>query len=442
LPKTTQLQEIKFSEESLAIIDLFQNSSENLFITGKAGTGKSTLLKHIYSLNNSIILLAPTGIAAINVGGETVHSFFRLKPGFELDEAKHVRIDKNTTARYAPVNTIIIDEISMIRADILDAIDVFLQRVKSSELPFGGVRMIFVGDLFQLPPVLMRDKKAEFLQEYESPYFFSAKVFEAKDLFSDPFVLRLCELQTIYRQKDSKFTDLLNAIRTNTINDSQLAILNQQVKTESDDDLRINLVSTNALALAINTKKLDSLDSDEIKFYASQSGNIENLKPNEQEVTLKKGAQVIFINNDALKRWVNGTIGKVLGESEEFDEELDRTFPVLEVELENGKVVKVSPFTWEISKYVFKMGRFTRQEIGSFTQIPLKLAWAITIHKSQGKTFDKVKIDLGRGSFAHGQTYVALSRCKTLENVILAKPVKKSDVITDQVVVDYFKANT
>lgn len=435
------MEEIKFSEESLAIIDLFQNSKENLFITGKAGTGKSTLLKHIYSLNNNIILLAPTGIAAINVGGETVHSFFRLKPGFELDEAKHVRIDKNTAARYAPVETIIIDEISMIRADILDAIDVFLQRVKSSELPFGGVRMIFVGDLFQLPPVLMRDKKKEFLQEYDSPYFFSAKVFEAKDLFSEPFVLKLCELQLIYRQKDSKFTDLLNAIRTNTINDAQLAVLNQQVKTASDDDLRINLVATNALALAINTKKLESLNCPEIKFYASESGSIENLKPNEKEVTLKKGAQVIFINNDALKRWVNGTIGKVLGESEEFDEELDRTFPVLEVELENGKVVKVAPFTWEISKYVFKLGRFTRQEIGSFTQIPLKLAWAITIHKSQGKTFDKVKIDLGRGSFAHGQTYVALSRCKTLENVILANPVKKSDVITDQVVVDYFKAN-
>jgi ATP-dependent exoDNAse (exonuclease V) alpha subunit len=436
------LDEIKFSEESLAIIDLFKNTGINLFITGKAGTGKSTLLRHISSLDSEAILLAPTGIAAINVGGETVHSFFKLKPGYELDEAKHVRVDKATVARYHPVKTVIIDEISMIRADILDAIDVFLRRVKNIEEPFGAVRMIFIGDLFQLPPVLMRDQKVKFLEEYKSPYFFSANVFKQKDLFTKPFTIKTCELTVIYRQKDPKFTDLLNAIRTNTIDSSQLNILNKQVKADDEKDMRINLVSTNALASKLNLRKLQSVDSPEIKFTARHSGNIENLKPNDLEVILKKGAQIIFLNNDSTRRWVNGTIGKVKGLSEEIDGETDVAYSALEVELESGKTVMVTPHKWEISKYIFKLGRFTREEIGTFTQIPVKLAWAITIHKSQGKTFEKVKIDLGAGSFAHGQTYVALSRCTSLENIILSKPLSKSDVITDRIVVDYFNSQT
>ena len=435
------MEDIKFSEESLKVIDLYQNSKENLFITGKAGTGKSTLLKHISSLDEDAILLAPTGIAAINVDGETVHSFFKLKPGYELDEAKHMRIDKQMITKFNPVRTIIIDEISMIRADILDAIDVLLKRVKQIDTPFGSVRMIFIGDLFQLPPVLMRNEKEKFLKNYDSAYFFSANVFEPKDLFSTPFLLKVCELKEIYRQRDPLFTSILNAVRTNSITSEQLAKLNQQVSQSVKDDMRINLVSTNALANTINANKLSAIEGNEIKFHASHSGNIENLKPNDKEVTLKVGAQVMFLNNDPKKRWVNGTIGVVLGESEAYDEESDEVYNVLEVELENKQVVQVSPYTWEISKYVFNAGRFNRKEIGTFTQIPLKLAWAITIHKSQGKTFEKVKIDLGRGSFAHGQTYVALSRCRTLENIVLSKPIKQSDLITDKVVVDYFARN-
>lgn len=438
------MDESIFSEESLEIIDLFQKSTENLFITGKAGTGKSTLLKHISTLDPNAILLAPTGIAAINIKGETVHSFFKLKPGYELDEAKHVKIDKNTIAKYTGVKTLIIDEISMIRADILDAIDIFLQRVLNKDVPFGGVRMIFFGDLFQLPPVLMRNEREQFLTKYSSPYFFSANIFKQKDLFSEPFNLKVCELTLIYRQKDPKFTDLLNSIRTNRIEASQLETLNQQVRLnhQEDNDLRINLVSTNALANKLNLEKLEEIKEPEIIYSSIHTGNIENLRPNDKEVILKIGAQVMFLNNDFQKRWVNGTIGKILDYKEEFDEESNESFKFLEVELEDKSIVQVTPFTWEISKYLFKTGRFTREEIGSFTQIPIKLAWAITIHKSQGKTFDHVKIDLGSGSFTHGQTYVALSRCRTLENIVLAKPIRKSDIIIDKVVVDYFNENS
>jgi len=437
------VNDIIFSEESLEIIDLFQNTNENLFITGKAGTGKSTLLKHISGLDPDAILLAPTGIAAINIKGETVHSFFKLKPGYELDEAKHVRIDNNTIGKYAGVKTVIIDEISMIRADILDAIDVFLKRVKNNQTSFGGVRMIFFGDLFQLPPVLMRDEKQQFLQNFDSPYFFSSNVFKQEDLFAEPFELKVCELSTIYRQKDTAFTDLLNAIRTNTIDTSQLKILNKQLRpaAQKHDDLRISLVSTNALANTLNSEKLVEIKNPEITFTANHSGNIENLKPNDKEIILKIGAQVMFLNNDFQKRWVNGTIGKIISCQDAIDEETNESYKFLEVELEDEKIVTVTPHTWGISKYLFKAGRFTREEIGTFTQIPLKLAWAITIHKSQGKTFDKVRIDLGSGSFAHGQTYVALSRCRTLENIELSKPIKQSDIIIDSVVVDYFKEN-
>lgn len=434
----TNQNEISFSEDALEIIHLIQNTKENLFITGKAGTGKSTLLEYVSKLDPSTIVTAPTGIAAINVKGETIHSFFKLKPGYELDEAKHMRITDRMKTRFGKLHTVIIDEISMVRADIFDAIGVLLQRVRNNTMPFGGVRMILFGDLFQLPPVLQNDQKEEYLSQYKTPYFFSAQAFIQKDLFYAPFTLRLCELTTIYRQKDPNFTSILNKIRTNTIDKSSLATLNEQVKnTMPDDDYLIKLVSTNAIANKINAESLRAIEAPEVKFTANYSGNIDNLKPNEKEVLLKKGAQVMFLNNDSKKRWFNGTIGKVLDIGEAFDEESNETYKYVQVELEDGKKVKTSSFKWEISKYKFDKGSLVREEIGTFTQIPLKLAWAITIHKSQGKTFNKVKIDLGRGSFAHGQTYVALSRCRSLENIILAKPIRMSDIIVDEEVVEY-----
>lgn len=436
------MSEMKFSAEAENILELIQKTDQSLFITGKAGTGKSTLLHHISTeIDPDIVVLAPTGIAAINVGGETIHSFFKLKPGYELNEAKHMRIDKQMISRFSNVDTIIIDEISMLRADILDAIDTVLRRARDTPEHFGGIRMIFFGDLFQLPPVLRREDKEDFLAKYDSPYFFSSSVFKQEDLFSEPFTLTLCELTEIYRQKDPVFTSILNAIRTRQVTEEQLAVLNKQVSInpEAEDAFAIHLVSTNAQANQLNEQSLKALKSPEIVFSATQIGQVENLRPNDTEVKVKVGAQVMFINNDSRKRWVNGSIGEVIGQFEEYDEEIDQYYSGLEVRLENKKVVHVAPYTWGISKYKFQGNRFVREEIGSFTQIPLKLAWAITIHKSQGKTFSHVKIDLGHRSFAYGQTYVALSRCRTLENMVLKRPVKQSDILVDNYVVEYFR---
>lgn len=432
---------LEFSKEAKNIIKLINASKENLFITGKAGTGKSTLLKYIQKQDNSIIVLAPTGIAAINVKGETIHSFFKLKPGYELDEATHVRINNKMIAQYASVNTIIIDEISMVRADVLDAVDIFLQRIRNTSEPFGGIRMMFFGDLFQLPPVLLTNEREQFLRKYKTPYFFSAQAFIQKDLFTTPFTLKTLELKTIYRQKDPVFVDILNAVRENKTTDSHLTMLNKQVDNSQDenDSFQINLVSTNAIANNINFQKLQTLHASEFSFFAHHTGNIQNLKPNDLEVRLKIGAQVMFLNNDPEKRWMNGTIGKILNISSKIDEENNEPYQSVNVELDNGNKTEVLPFTWEISKYRFKQGKFVREEIGTFTQIPIKLAWAITIHKSQGKTFNKVKINLGSKSFAHGQTYVALSRCKTLSNITLTRPIVKSDIIIDKPVIEFIK---
>lgn len=338
---------IDFSKEAKNIIDLINNTNENLFITGKAGTGKSTLLKYIQKLNDSFIVLAPTGIAAINVNGETIHSFFKLKPGYELDEATHVRISNNMIAEYAGVNTIIIDEISMVRADVLDAVDVFLQRIKNTSEAFGGVRMLFFGDLFQLPPVLLNNEREKFLKKHQTPYFFSAHAFIQKDLFTAPFILKTLELKTIYRQNDPLFIDILNAVRENKTTDAHISILNKQVDSTEDnnDDFKINLVSTNAIANTINGQKLQTLNTPEFSFFAHHTGNIENLKPNDLEVKLKVGAQVMFLNNDPEKRWMNGTIGKIINISSKIDEENNESYQSITVELEHGKTTEVLPFT-------------------------------------------------------------------------------------------------
>ncbi|MCG8410846.1 MAG: AAA family ATPase [Bacteroidales bacterium] len=432
---------MEFSQEAKFALQIIQSTNQNLFITGKAGTGKSTLLEHIRNLpDQNMIVLAPTGIAAINVKGETIHSFFKLKPGYELDEAYNARLNKKKTSKYRAIKTILIDEISMVRADILDAIDVFLKRTRDVNQAFGGVRMIFFGDLYQLPPVVNKQNEIYFYQNYKTPYFFSAHVFKQTDLFSEAFSLTKIELKTIYRQTDKKFVDILNGIRENTISYDQLSELNKRVianySGNNSDEFFIHLMSTNAGAQNINNSKLFQLEGDITEFKASKQGKIGNLQPNEEHICVKKGAQVMFINNDYKRRWVNGTLGVISKISKEFDES-GAELEILYVKLENGKEVKVSKHTWDISKYSFKDGVFTREEIGTFTQIPLKLAWAITIHKSQGKTFEHVVIDLEKGSFAHGQTYVALSRCTSLEGIILKRAIKHSDIITDKLVMSY-----
>lgn len=431
--------DFEFSLEAQRAIELMQNPNKNVFVTGKAGTGKSTLLEHIrMTADKKMIVLAPTGVAAINVRGETIHSFFKLKPGFELDEATNMRIDDKKRKMYGSIKSILIDEISMVRADLLDAIDIFLRRARLSDEPFGGVQMIFFGDLFQLPPVITSVDKQRFYAEYESPYFFSANVFQSRNLLTEPFRMERIELNEVYRQTDEDFVRVLNAVRDNSATEEHLDVLNARVDENfvpDDADACIHLMTTNANAHQINMEKLAQISKPDLEFVAKAKGKLtKSLHPNEPMITVKVGAQVMFINNDTERRWVNGTLGVVRSCVDKYNEEKDEMETVLMVKTHDDKLVEVAPHTWDISKYKFEGGAFVREEIGSFTQMPLKLAWAITIHKSQGKSFDNVVIDLGWGSFAHGQTYVALSRCTSLEGLILKKPLNPSDVIVDECV--------
>ena len=432
--------EHQFSKEAQTAIDLIEQSGANVFITGKAGTGKSTLLDHIrlYAKKN-IIVLAPTGVSAINVNGETIHSFFKLKPGFEKEEAKKVKLDEEKRKKFLKLTTIAIDEISMVRADLLDAIDIFLRRARQDSRPFGGVQMIFFGDLYQLPPVLTPQDRDTFFAEYTSPYFFASDVFRGQqDLFGEKFELEHIELTEVYRQRDNRFIEILNAVREDAVTAEHLDILNSRLDpyfVPPAGEKYIHLMTTNKDAHLINMAELKKLSRSAHTYVAEETGIIpKNLNPNDEEITLKIGAQVMFIQNDTERRWVNGTIGKVHDIKEIKNKETKKNEPVVMVELTNGRMVEVRPHTWEISRYTFIDGEFQRDVMGTYTQLPLRLAWAITIHKSQGKTFDKVVIDLGRGSFAHGQTYVALSRCTSLEGIVLKRPFTRNSIIMDDVV--------
>ncbi len=438
----------KFCKEAKKAIDLIDNTNENVYITGKAGTGKSTLLAHIrLHAKKRTVVLAPTGISAVHVNGETIHSFFGLKPGFEKDEASKKRIDEAKAVKYRGLKTVMIDEISMVRADLLDAIDIFLRKARQDKRPFGGVQMVFFGDLYQLPPVVTSLDKDKYYSEYPSPYFFDAQVFKGQgDLFEGSFTIRKIELNTIYRQTDRAFIDILNAVRENNVTQTHFALLNARYDSNfvpKEKGKFIHLMTTNEDANRINMAELAKLPGQEHGYTAQQTGTLaRNLYPNDEVLSLKKGAQIMFVSNDSERRWVNGTIGKIIDIKEIFSEEHGGFEPLLKVEREDGIMVEVKMHLWEISKYVFKKGEFEREMIGSFKQLPLKLAWAITIHKSQGKTFDHVIIDLGRGSFAHGQTYVALSRCTSLEGIVLKKPIGPRSIIMDQRVRQFAEGST
>lgn len=434
---------ITFTSEAQKAINLILNSDKNVFVTGKAGTGKSTLLEHIRSVaDHKIIVLAPTGISAVNVNGETIHSFFTLKPGFEKEEASRMAFNKKKQEKFKRIKTIAIDEISMVRADLLDAIDLVLKRARGTPQPFGGVQMVFFGDLYQLPPVVTSLDREKYFSEYKSPYFFEADAFRGQgDIFSAGFKLNVIELKEIYRQRDVEFINLLNAVRDNKISDYQLSEINKRVRPNflpRESDKYIHLMTTNAAASAINEEKLRKLNADEKIFTAEKTGDVaKSLFPNDEVVNLRVGAQVMFICNDPERRWVNGTIGKVLEIVDAESPENGSMETIVTVEKADGRIVDVVRHTWEISKYIFLGGEFQRKNLGTYKQIPLKLAWAITIHKSQGKTFDHVIVDLGRGSFAHGQTYVALSRCSSFDGLILKKPLTRSSIIMDPVVASF-----
>ena len=411
-------ENLDINDEFKSAFDLMEHARECLFITGKAGTGKSTLLKYFKAnTGKKIIVLAPTGVAAINVGGQTIHSFFRLPPKIiQKDAIKRLR-DKSLIEN---LDMVIIDEVSMVRSDLMDGIDYALRLNRGRmKTPFGGVQMVFFGDLFQLSPVVENEARELLEERYSSPYFFSAKVFNDCNI-------RPIELSTIYRQKDSSFMELLNRVRNKEHTNEDLDILNRRVQKDiavSKKDDTVILTTTNSLANTINQERLSELPGKEITYEAVASGKFEeSAYPAGASLKLKKGAQIILIKNDPAKQWVNGTLAKVAA--------LSKDSIIVDI---NGSACDVPIVKWQKIEYSYNEDedKIKDEVVGTFAQYPIKLAWAITIHKSQGQTFDKVIIDLGRGAFTHGQLYVALSRCTCLDGIRFKRPVINSDIIFD-----------
>lgn len=421
---------IEFNAQFQKAFELMENTSRNVFITGKAGTGKSTLLDCFRThTKKKIVVLAPTGVSALNIKGQTIHSFFGFKPSVTLNSIK--RLKGNQKNIYKELDAIVIDEASMVRADLLDCIDKFLRLNVKKKKPFGGIQMIFIGDLYQLPPVVRGKEKEFFDTYYKSPYFFDSIVMKEIDM-------EFIELEKIYRQKDEDFIAILNAIRNNSITEKELNILNQRYNPEFIPDPRdfyIWLTSINSSAEKINREHLSRISSPLINYHGALSGDFsEDSLPTQIDLQIKKGAQVMLLNNDPHFRWVNGSIGRIVEIVKQKDDS-----DIIIVKLFTGEVVDVLPYRWELFNYYFNKDKNTIESevVGSFTQYPLKLAWAVTIHKSQGKTFDKVVIDIGRGTFASGQVYVALSRCTRLDGIVLKRPLEKKHIFMDWKIVKF-----
>jgi len=421
------LANIEINEDFKCALNMIEGRNENVYVTGNAGTGKSTLLKYLRATTKkNVVVLAPTGIAAINVSGQTIHSFFRLPP--KLIKVEDIRSSRNAIL-FQKLDAVIIDEVSMVRADLMDGVDYSLRinRRKMNE-PFGGVQMVFFGDLFQLPPVVKgRDLEDYFNEVYGAPYFFCSKVIRNNRI-------RCVDLRKIYRQSDGEFIKMLNSVRENNLTSDLLQRLNTRVVPNLENAARgdyVTLTTTNQAAYGINETFLEAIPEKEYEYHAQVQGKFDQSDyPTEATLRLKKGAHIMLLRNDPSKRWVNGTLAKVshLGE--------DR----VGIDIDGSKY-EVNKETWKKIEYYYdrEENRIEERVIGSFEQYPIRLAWAITIHKSQGQTFERVYIDLGTGAFAHGQTYVALSRCTTFGGIKLRRPVESRDVIFDPRVYEFTK---
>ena len=408
-------------------------SGDHLFITGRAGTGKSTLLQIFRrSTTKNVVVLAPTGVAALNVQGQTIHSLFGFPPRLILPE--NVKPNRRYRRLFENLDTLIIDEISMVRADVMEAIDIALRLNRNSSRPFGGVQVILFGDLYQLPPIVSsQEEKYYFSQRYASAYFFAADCFDTIDL-------EMIELRVVYRQDSRHFLRLLEAIRNATVDYDELESLNERHVPDfepEEGENYLTLAARNATVNGINATKLAQLDTPEMLYLGKvQGGFSEKLFPVPAALKLKVGAQVMTVRNDNDKKYVNGTIGTITECKPES---------VVILVSENGKPreFEVGYEEWDVIRYTAtgteEETKIGTETLGTYKQIPVRLAWAVTIHKSQGKTFEKIIIDLGRGAFEHGQTYVALSRCRTLQGIVLRNPLTPRDVMVDPAVVEFYE---
>ncbi|MBO0594130.1 AAA family ATPase [Nesterenkonia sp. E16_7] len=422
----TEAHGIVLTDEFRTALSLLEQG-ESIFLTGKAGTGKSTLIREFLSLTaRTAIVAAPTGIAALNVNGYTIHRLFSFWPGVTVE---HVRSDAYYPKRFgrvlSKIDTLVIDEASMVRADLFDCLTTALERFgpRPGER-FGGVQVVLVGDLFQLPPVVVEAEEHYFSEVYDSPFFFSARSYEEHRF---PVV----ELTTVFRQVgDTQLVDILNSVRNGSLGDYERQVLNQRVNPSFDpplDEYWLTLTTTNRIATARNKAMLDQIRAETSTSYAVITGELDGFDiPTDETLEFKVGTQVMLLTNDGADRWVNGSIGKIV---EVFDDTDD---PSISVQLNDGNTVRVERHVWEVTRPVVNGSRLQHEVVGSFTQLPFRLAWAITIHKSQGQTLDQCRVDLSGGIFADGQLYVALSRCTSLNGLVLARAVEPKHLRVNQ----------
>ena len=427
---------MEMNEESILAWNIIEKTNANLFLTGKAGTGKTTFLKRLKELSpKRMIVLAPTGIAAINAGGMTIHSFFQLPfspyvPGttFGSGEQKRYQFSKLKRNIIRSIDLLVIDEISMVRSDLLDAVDSVLRQYrKRHDLPFGGVQLLMIGDLQQLAPVVTPQEEHLLGQHYDTPFFFSSNALKQVGYLT-------IELKKVYRQQDEQFISLLNQIRENKASEATLQALNQRYIPNfvpPKEGNYIRLTTHNAPAQYINEQQLAALPAQSFSFTADIEGDFpETSYPADFKLTLKPGAQVMFIKNDPQHRFYNGMIGEVIGVRTDEDGS-----KITVRSKDSGEEFDLEKMEWTNAKYTLneKTKEIEETVEGKFMQYPLRLAWAITIHKSQGLTFEHAIIDASH-SFTHGQTYVALSRCKTLEGMVLSQPLSRGAIISSQTV--------